>query len=657
MRKSGQKFLEAKIQIPDEQKDYQRREALLAELEEEQAKLVVLHATIGYGKTVLLSQYVRKPGNICAWYHLDSMDNEINTFVQYLVLALKRALGDFVFEVETYYEPEEVPVSVMFRDLVMELNDYLAGMGEQKLFLVLDDFQTMDNPEIFGLLEELLDHTGDQFGLLVATKSTVPDFLTKYVVRGRGKVLDSQMLSFREQEVYAVLERVLSQKEADTYTEIIWKNMEGWPAGVMFAALYIRQLGNQVTQIDWEHICQESMAQNYIAYELFKRLPYDIQNFLLKTSFSEELRPELCNYICGITNAGGILKYLQQENMFILHMGDQRGSYRYHSIFRSFLMTQAGEELGKEIYGKLAEYYMKHQNLAVARRYAVSAENEELLAILGEESASEGVLKAEKTGGEQKFLSVSCFGKFRVKILTSGKEISWRTRKAMELFAYLVDLEGKPVERRILLEQLWPEDMPNNAVAMLHNMIYSIRKELSDCPELEGLIQYRNRQYYLDISLLESDLSIKKHICELADQGRVEELLACREQVMHSWGVYLEEVDGEWCTARRAYFERTYGKVCRLLAGLAEKEQDYETAALLWRAYMEADRYSEEAVTGLLRSYGCLGERKQVKKVFEAAKKLFMEELGLELGKEILQAYEEGMGKTPGKQKNQKKTG
>lgn len=652
MRKSQYKFLEAKIQIPDEQKNFQRRERLIQELDEESRKLWVLHATIGYGKTVLLSQYVNRVDASCAWYHLDFMDNDVITFVQYLVYSLKKALGDFVFETDTYFEPEKIPVSQMFRELVMELNDYLAGMPERNLLLVLDDFQTMNNPEIFSLLEEFLDHTGEQVRILLATKSTIPDFLTKYVMRGMGKVMDSSKLSFNKEDVFHVLERVLSKKEADEYTDIIWKNMEGWPAGVMFATLYIRQLGNQASQISWEHICQESMAQNYIAYELFKRLPYDIQNFLMKTSFSDELYPELCNAICGITNAGGILKYLLQENMFILHMGERKGSYRYHSIFRSFLMAQAGEKMGKEIYENLTEYYMKHSNPSAARRYAYKARSKEWIELLNEES--DDILESEKKSEEHKYLSVSCFGKFCVKVLKDGKKISWRTRKAMELFAYLLDLEGKPVERRVLLEQLWPEDMPNNAVAMLHNMIYSIRKELSEYPELEGLIQYKNRQYYLDLSLVKSDLEEKKRICNLEEQGKVEELLKYKNQVVSFWGAYLEEIDGSWCMSRRAYFERAYGKVCRCLAGYAEKEKDYESATLLWRAYMEADKYSEEAVVGLLRVYGYLGERKQMKKVFDAAKKLFLEELGLELGSEVLQAYEEGMGKT---QKGQKKTG
>lgn len=752
------KFILSKIQIPDIQRDYQRREALLEKLAQTEVKLLVMHATIGYGKTVLMSQYVQQPGYKCAWYHLDALDNNVATFMQYLVLALQRALGDFVFEVDQYLQVEQVQTFQMIRDLEMELTEYLSGMPDETLFLVLDDFQVLKNPEIFGMLEEMLNHTSEQLKLLVATKSTLPDLFTKYVMNGRGKIIDYRDLSFSREEVHAVLERLLSLQEAESYTQMLWENMEGWPAGIMFATLYLRQMDNMGQQVDFSHISQESLVQNYITYELFKNLPYEIQTFLLKTSFALELQADLCNYICGITNAGGILKYLLQENMFILHMGEKWGSYRYHSIFKSFLNDQAGEELKKEVCGKLAEYYMRRQELTVAAEYAMEAEKPELLLPVVEKAglsmfregkrklvetyleklADSGVeltpaawyVKAvccywndeqEKTemaldraceadsdylayqrlyegfmlrkqgkeaeGSEliqescrqlqkkkwelpplpesdrtfaelvwneekgdvvkkkKKLLSVSCFGKFRVEILPEGKAISWRTRKAMELFAYLLDLEGKSVERRVLLEQLWPEDAPDNAVAMLHNMIYSIRKELSGKPGLENLIRYRNRQYSLDMSLIETNLESVKKICSLAEQGKNEELLALKDCVLPFWGVYLEEVDGPWCSSRRAYFERSYGKVCRVLACDCEKREDFETAAALWRGYMEADRYSEEAVAGLLRAYGHLEERSQMKKVFDSAQKLFKDELGLELGEEVMKAYELGMKK------------
>lgn len=758
MQKRSYKLLETKIQIPDVQKDFLKREFLLDELAEYQEKLLVLHATIGYGKTVLMSQYVKRSRNFCAWYHLDPLDNEVSTFIQYLVQSLQRALGDFVFDVKQYLEAEEIQVLQMTRELVMELTEYISGMPEQKMYFVLDDFHVLENPEIFEILENLLKYTNDQIQFFIATKSAVPDFLIKYMMSGQGKIINSQNLSFQEHEVYDVLYHVLSKGEAESYAKMVWQNMEGWPAGVMFAALYLRQRGNRRQQVEWEHISHESLVHNYITYELFKGLPYELQSFLLKTSFAMELSPMLCNEICGITNSSGILKYLFQENMFILHVGDKKGCYRYHSIFREFLREQAGEQMGREVRKTLALYYMKHHEMQVAAKYALEAEEPELLLFivekegilmfregkrklvekylhyleniqpawtpevwyvaavcaywkgrieevrqnlnmacnadsayavfsvlyegamqieLGNEEAGEVLLRKacyhliqknkdlpllsekamefaekiwkeeidEKNKKAQKPVLVSCFGKFKVSIPQKKKEISWRTRKAMELFAYLADLEGKPVERRVLLEQLWPENPPNNAVAMLHNMIYSIRKELSDCNGLEELIQYKNRQYSLNMSLVESDLEKVKRFCTLAEQGKTEELWAEKEEVLHFWGIYLEEIDDSWCTARRAYFERSYGKVCRMLAADCEKREDFETAALFWRAYMEADRYSEEAIAGLIRVYGKLNERGQMKKIYESAKKLYREELGLELGEEVEKIYKESIKK------------
>ena len=512
--------LESKIMIPDMQKEYEKRELLLSELQQETGKLLVLHATIGYGKTVLMSQFARLPENLCAWYHLDTLDNEPVTFVQYLIRSFGRVLAGFDLDEEYYAGITQESFSPFVRDLIVEVEECLEAMtGFRKLVLVLDDFQVLDNPEIFRILEELIDHTGAYFTLMAATKGEVPGFLIKYIMRNQGIVIEADRLSFHAQEASNFLNRMLSGKEAERYADMIWNNTEGWPAGVMFAVLYLRRLGCFDSEVKWENISQESMVQNYIAYELYKSLPYEIQQFLLNTSFAEELQPDLCNAICGIDNASGILKYLLQENMFIIRIGGKSGSYRYHSMFRSFLNDRVSQEQRQEIYEKMAGYYLRHQEPDMAEKYGLEFLGE------GKRKAVSGYLQfIEECGikpepellqvknalaslGEEnenggKLLTVSCFGKFRVVISQTGKEISWRTRKALELFAYLVDREGEPVERKTLLEQLWPDNAPNNSVAMLHNMIYSIRKELNSQPKLANLIQYRNHQYYLDTSLM-----------------------------------------------------------------------------------------------------------------------------------------------------------
>lgn len=603
----SQKILESKIRIPDVQKDYEQRERLLFELQAEGAKLLVLGAAIGYGKTVLMSQYARLPGNVCAWYHLDPLDNELVTFVRYLAMSLDKALGGFSIDKELCCKEEPDGLKQLGRNLITELEKRLKGLEGQRFVLVLDDLQALRNPEIYQILEELLDYTDHRFLLMTATKGSMPDFFAKYFMRRQGVMVGAEQLNFRMGEVRSIVNRMLSVKDTERYAEMLWRNTEGWPAGVMLAALYLRRMGSSVTEVEWKQISRESWVQNYITYELYKGLSHDIQRFLLRTSFAEVLQPKLCDHICGIQNADSILQYLLRENMFLIRVEDTSDSYRYHPIFRNFLNCKAGEELKKVMYKKIADFYLKN--------------------------------------GGQKLLQVSCFGKFRVIITETGREISWRTRKALELFAYLVDLEGKPVERRVLLEQLWPDNPPNNEVAMLHNMIYSIRKELSSQPELKNLIQYKGHQYYLDSSQFASDLESKKQICRLAEMGKASELYERREELLDNWGVYLKEVDGTWCMTRRAYFERTYGKACRLLADYCRKMGDLETEAACWSAYMAADRYSEEAVAGLLRCYADMGERSQMQRIFETARKIFREEMETELDPETLRIYEQGLKK------------
>lgn len=252
-------------------------------------------------------------------------------------------------------------------------------------------------------------------------------------------------------------------------------------------------------------------------------------------------------------------------------------------------------------------------------------------------------LKEETEG--QKLLEVSCFGTFRVKIIRSDREISWRTKKSMELFAYLISLEGKPVERRALLKLLWGDDAPDNAVAMLHNMIYSIRKELSEEPELESLIQYKNHQYFMDMSRIKCNLFEIKEICKWAEQGKTELLLDKKDCFTQFWGTYLEEIDSMWCMSQRVYFERSFGKVCRLLAEHYKLQEDYETEERFWNAYLEADCYSEDALAGLLDCYARMGAYGRIKQLYESARRMFKEELGIDLNPELIKTYEQGIGK------------
>ena len=73
-------------------------------------------------------------------------------------------------------------------------------------------------------------------------------------------------------------------------------------------AQYLKQAGGAGKGCGLDGIGGEALIQHYIMNELFRKLPYDIQQFLIKTSVLDELCVSLCNYALNMTNAQEYIK-------------------------------------------------------------------------------------------------------------------------------------------------------------------------------------------------------------------------------------------------------------------------------------------------------------------------------------------------------------
>lgn len=242
-----------------------------------------------------------------------------------------------------------------------------------------------------------------------------------------------------------------------------------------------------------------------------------------------------------------------------------------------------------------------------------------------------------------KKIRVSAFGTFRAVILADGRELSWRTRKGCELFAYLLDLNGEAVERKTLLTELWQDEMPNNAVAMLHNMFYNIRKELS-CYSLESLIQYKNRKYVMDTDMIQSDLEQIRMAAEYVEKKDMAMLMRHRELFDSRWGMYLEDMDNVWIRDRQEYYEKIFEKGCILLGTECMEQKDYEAAAGYLKNALSVSCYSEKTMGMLLKCYSKAGELACAKKQYEDFCSLLKRELNIEPGEELQAGYQACIG-------------
>ena len=158
--------------------------------------------------------------------------------------------------------------------------------------------------------------------------------------------------------------------------------------------------------------------------------------------------------------------------------------------------------------------------------------------------------------------------------------------------------------------------MPANAVAMLHNMIYNLRRELS-VYGLENVISYKNRSYTVDMSMLrEADADILA-VCRCVDSGDTGVLLAHESAAENYWGRFLGSFDCLWAREKKEYYDRCYINACMMLSEHYRASGEYERELIFLKNALRLDPYSEQLVHDILVCCSALGKPDKVNRYYE----------------------------------------
>jgi LuxR family maltose regulon positive regulatory protein len=81
---------------------------------------------------------------------------------------------------------------------------------------------------------------------------------------------------------------------------------------------------------------------DYLIEEVLEQQSESVQNFLLKTAILDRLTGSLCDAFIGQDNGQTTLETLEQANLFIVPLDNERRWYRYHHLLDSNA-TQPGQ--------------------------------------------------------------------------------------------------------------------------------------------------------------------------------------------------------------------------------------------------------------------------------------------------------------------------
>jgi LuxR family transcriptional regulator, maltose regulon positive regulatory protein len=328
-------FLETKLHAPAVRKEWVGREELVDCLAGVTAKLVLVDAPAGFGKTTLVAQWLLRPSEKrrFAWISLDPGDNDPGRLWWHVAVALQRACrwasADRVLAPVRGRRPD------MAETLISLLVNELAQLAEP-VVLVLDDYHVISEPDCHDQLAFFLLHLPPTVQIVVITRADPPLPLARLRVAGEMVEIRAPELRFTPAQtatlVAAVAEVELSQTDLAELVDLT----EGWPAAIYLAALSLR--GHPSPSAVIRQFSGDSrVVEDFLAEEVLNRQPAEVRQFLARTSILSRFCAPLCDAVTGSASAAGTIDIIERQNLFVVPLDDAGQWFRYHHLFAQML--------------------------------------------------------------------------------------------------------------------------------------------------------------------------------------------------------------------------------------------------------------------------------------------------------------------------------
>lgn len=295
----------------------------------------------GAGKTTLAAGYLDARGLQCIWYQVDEGDADIATFFHYMGIAARKSSATRQKKLPIF-RPECLGNLPVFTRRYFET---LCGRLKAPFTIVLDNYQ--DAPAGSGFHDMLvngLDAVTEGINVIVLSRNDPPPQFAR--MRANNKVnitgWEDLRLSLDESRDIVSMNNVTASASAISK---LHEKTEGWAAGIVLMMECARR-----RRVDCEMLSGLTLPEvfDYFSNDILKKIDEETREFLLKTAFLPSMTAKTAEKLTGIKDSGRILSGLTANNYFTDMRLERHPVYRYHSLFREYLMAAARRTLPKE---------------------------------------------------------------------------------------------------------------------------------------------------------------------------------------------------------------------------------------------------------------------------------------------------------------------
>jgi LuxR family maltose regulon positive regulatory protein len=203
--------------------------------------------------------------------------------------------------------------------------------------LVLDDVHVLHDRECRAALSVLADHVPGGSRLVLAGRAEPPLRMARLRAEGKVTEIGAGDLAMTRDDA-ATLLRAVGVVLSEDEVAALYRQAEGWPAGLYLAALYLREGGLLADALSFSGA--DRLVSEYVEAEFLDQIPPRQRVFLTRTAVLTRMCGPLCEAVLDQPEAAATLTDVARSNLMLVSL-DRRGEwYRYHQLFRDMLLAE-----------------------------------------------------------------------------------------------------------------------------------------------------------------------------------------------------------------------------------------------------------------------------------------------------------------------------